>query len=266
MKYLVRWAGVSSLVGIAALMASACGAGSDGDSGAAGASGTVAGGAGGSGAGAGVSGGSVAGADSGAGAGKGGAGASAGSAAAGAKSYCETLRGRERSCGILGEGKTPCADFYDAAEPCEISCMERATCADIIGYYCGTGYVALGTCYASCVGLAPVDCGDGNKLPGWARCSGTEDCADGSDEAGCNAANTGYKCRNADQFVASEKLCDGTRDCSDASDENAECAKRTCKVNGVDTQLASYTTCDGTADCDDASDEPTECAVLACPK
>jgi hypothetical protein len=176
------------------------------------------------------------------------------------------LSAKERSCGILSEGKIPCVDFYDAAEPCEIDCMERATCADIVGYYCATGTKALATCYSSCVGLPPLDCGDGSKIPGSGRCNGDPECADGSDEVGCDSSIGRYKCRNVDQIIPLEKLCDGTKDCSDSSDENAECAPRACQVNGVNTQVPFFATCDGTPDCDDASDEPADCAVRTCPK
>ena len=274
MRSLARRVGGWSLVGLVAMMNGACSSGDGGgavagsSAGGGAGSGSSAGGGGTSAGGAiGASGAGVGGAISGGigGAMSGGAGTGVAGSGSGAKSYCETLRAKERSCGILGEGKTACADFYDAAEPCEIDCMERATCADIIGYYCATGTTALGTCYSSCVGLAPLDCGDGSKIPGWGRCNGVPECEDGSDEVGCDSSTSRYKCRNVDQFIALEKLCDGTKDCSDSSDENAECTERTCKVDGVNTQVPFFTTCDGTSDCDDASDEPADCAVRSCP-
>ncbi|HET7539079.1 MAG TPA: hypothetical protein VFK05_04380 [Polyangiaceae bacterium] len=277
MKPRARWVVVHALVGLTAMASSACGGNSRSDRG--GGSGSSAGGSsshpggdsssGSSAAGTGndIGGGGSSAASIGGGSGTGGSAVrcEGSSSTGGVKSYCETLRAKERCCEVLTEGITACADFYDAAEPCEISCIERAKCSEISNYYCGVNTAALGTCYSSCIGRLPFDCGDGSKVPGWARCSGSVDCLDASDEAGCDASNSGYKCRNVDQFVPVEKLCDGTKDCSDGSDENAECAQRTCKVNGVDTQLDFNTLCDGNADCDDASDEPADCAALRCP-
>jgi hypothetical protein len=44
-------------------------------------------------------------------------------------------------------------------------------------------------------------------------CNGTNDCADGSDEAPCQ-----FPCGDGTSVPAS-KVCDGTRDCANGSDE-----------------------------------------------
>ena len=191
-----------------------------------------------------------------------------GSSDDGAKSYCDTLVAKERECGILSEGKLGCVNYNDAAEPCEIRCLQEASCANIVANNCGSGGEtnAIAICNALCVGLQPVTCGDGSKLSGYLRCDGFMSCSDGADEADCTVANSGFKCRNVNQFIPGAKNCDGTKDCPDGSDERADCAPGpTCKVGGTDTQLGFYSTCDGVAECDDKSDEPAGCVTLTCP-
>ena len=55
------------------------------------------------------------------------------------------------------------------------------------------------------------------------RCDGMNDCPDGSDEEGCDAAlcgphRDGFLCRNRHCVPASSR-CDGVQDCGDFSDE-----------------------------------------------
>ena len=130
-----------------------------------------------------------------------------GSSDDGAKSYCDTLVAKERECGILSEGKLGCVNYNDAAEPCEIRCLQEASCANIVANNCGSGGEtnAIAICNALCVGLQPVTCGDGSKVSGYLRCDGFMSCSDGADEADCTEANSGFKCRNVNQFIPAPK-------------------------------------------------------------
>ncbi|KAI4585199.1 hypothetical protein MJG53_006733 [Ovis ammon polii x Ovis aries] len=69
----------------------------------------------------------------------------------------------------------------------------------------------------------PLDfaCGSGECAPrGW-RCDGEGDCADGSDESGCDqpCAPHHAPCARGPHCVAAEQLCDGVPHCPDGSDE-----------------------------------------------
>ncbi|XP_068828902.1 LOW QUALITY PROTEIN: SCO-spondin-like [Capricornis sumatraensis] len=69
----------------------------------------------------------------------------------------------------------------------------------------------------------PLDfaCSSGECAPrGW-RCDGEGDCADGSDESGCDRACAPHHapCARGPHCVAAEQLCDGVPHCPDGSDE-----------------------------------------------
>ena len=182
----------------------------------------------------------------------------------GSGGYCDTWIGRLRECGAVGSGRVTCVDYKDHAELCETACMQKATCADIVLGFCGGGATTnLTACISTCSGQAVVTCGDGSKLPGYDRCDGNTQCADGADEAGCTS--TGLKCRNVDEYVDPAKRCDGTKDCSDGSDETPDCPPAlNCEVAGVATDLSIYELCNGQPECDDGSDEAKDCAVHMC--
>lgn len=70
----------------------------------------------------------------------------------------------------------------------------------------------------------PLDfpCGSGECAPrGW-RCDGEGDCADGSDESGCDrpCAPHHAPCARGPHCVAPGQLCDGVPQCPDGSDED----------------------------------------------
>ena len=183
--------------------------------------------------------------------------------ASAAKSYCDTLTEKQKSCGLRNDGKTDCVNYGDAAEECETGCVAAASCLDLTNYNCSGNSPTMIACMARCVGLLPFVCGDGSTMSPYSRCDGSAQCADGSDEADCDV--TGGKCRNVDQFVATSQFCDGVEDCADGSDETPDCAiGLTCSVGGVATPIPLYEICNGKSECDDGSDEPANCSYLMC--
>jgi hypothetical protein len=186
----------------------------------------------------------------------------------GGSGFCATLLAKQRECGLLSAGTRVCNDYNDAPEPCEARCITQSTCADVVASSCGGDpNNELSICYAQCIGLPAVDCGAGLTLAGYARCNGTPECPDGSDEENCAVIHSGFKCRSVDQYIANNASCDGRKDCSDGSDENPDCAPgRSCVSGGTLTTLSQYSDCDGVRDCDDGSDEPTTCSTFTCPQ
>lgn len=187
----------------------------------------------------------------------------------GGSGYCQTLEARQRECGALAAtGSTSCVNYGDAPEHCEAECVKLASCEEINAWTCFGPVPELFTCMARCVGLAPVTCKDGSKLPGYTRCNGSSDCGtpntdgtsdDSTDEDGCET--TGYKCRDAEGHVPYSVYCDGKKDCADGSDENADCTVvGTCDDRDILTSMR----CNGIAECSDGADEPSDCAVRTC--
>jgi Low-density lipoprotein receptor domain class A len=170
---------------------------------------------------------------------------------------------RLRECGIVGEGRFEgCVNYNDAAEVCEIRCIEEGSCTDLEVLFCSATQNPIWGCFRECRGIPDFVCSDGTVAPPYGRCDATLQCSDGADEANCPIVG-GYKCRNIDQFVPYDMLCDGERDCSDGSDELSDCLPTVTCADG--TELLPWFYCNGIVDCSDGVDEPGDCAVSSCP-
>ncbi|KOB65194.1 putative low-density lipoprotein receptor [Operophtera brumata] len=107
-------------------------------------------------------------------------------------------------------------------------------------------------------------CRDGLCVPTEARCNGSIQCYDRSDELLCECDLTKqFQCGHSISCFENSKLCDGVIDCWDGFDEvncTAECPRE--EFTCTDGQcILSSRFCDGLADCADGSDEPYGCDV-----
>ncbi|KAL7839110.1 hypothetical protein SRHO_G00257680 [Serrasalmus rhombeus] len=92
-------------------------------------------------------------------------------------------------------------------------------------------------CHEASCAESPVQCGQfqwpcASKtqcVPQSWRCDGTKDCADGSDEAACDASCPPhqFQCRSSECLDPSV-LCNGETDCMDGSDEGGACSTDAC--------------------------------------
>lgn len=155
------------------------------------------------------------------------------------------------SCGLLaGNAPVQLENLRSPAALCSVLCLANASCEQLTSKYCGaTHNAALKACQDACAFV----CTDGSSAGGSdAQCDGEQDCADGSDEAGC--ADYYFACGDGAQ-INSTLLCNGVRDCVDYSDEDS-C--ETPFVCGGEI-LAPSALCNLVRECADGSDE------AACP-
>ncbi|CAK1539994.1 unnamed protein product [Leptosia nina] len=105
-------------------------------------------------------------------------------------------------------------------------------------------------------------CSNGLCVPANARCDGSIQCYDRSDEKHCDCDLTKeFRCGHSLSCFPNKKICDGTIDCWDGFDEvncTSRCVEDQFPCNDGQCILPSRF-CDGFADCADGSDEPHGC-------
>nr|XP_040052932.1 low-density lipoprotein receptor-related protein 2-like isoform X5 [Gasterosteus aculeatus aculeatus] len=210
----------------------------------------------------------------------------------------------------LCDGKKDCPDGSD--ENCvnrcpyrtDFRCKDRRSCVSRSLVCDGISHCYDGSDEVDCVSAAPPPpaasnalkcrmgsrmCQDGTECVLFSHvCDGEKDCRDGSDEEGCDAAESATSspvlnespaptkpacispsvlCAGSSVCITPNQLCDGKKDCPDGSDENCvnRCLFRTefrCKDRR--SCVSWGLVCDGISHCHDGSDE-VDCPSWASP-
>ncbi len=209
-------------------------------------------------------------------------------------SYRDRFVSKMRSCDLLTAGSVGSMDEPQSAEDrCFADCLLAASCEDLGAFVCETGVApSLAACAQGCDSSSMFQCSDGSDvIEDYMVCDGYEDCADGSDEAGCPTFDcvdglatipasqvcdyypqcedgsdevgcAGFECADGSGTIDPDWVCDWYDDCADGSDE-VGCGGFDC-ADGSGTIPEDYV-CDMDTDCDDGSDE-VGCAQLICPQ
>lgn len=142
---------------------------------------------------------------------------------------------------------------FEAVQDCDLS--ERRSCAEpliMLEELCEPWPDALVEELAECGSTAGRNaagfvCDDGERIASRFRCDFAAQCADGSDEQGCDVA---FRCDDGREIPASWR-CDAEPDCADGGDER-DCELFQC---GDGSELPASWRCDGVEDCPDGADE-----------
>ncbi|KAF9421563.1 hypothetical protein HW555_002496 [Spodoptera exigua] len=100
-------------------------------------------------------------------------------------------------------------------------------------------------------------CRNGLCVPAEARCDGSIQCYDRSDETYCECPADQFTCTDG-QCISSSRFCDGLADCADSSDEPDGCGGN-CGAHEIRCKnhrcVPRTVQCDGTDNCGDLTDE-----------
>lgn len=173
---------------------------------------------------------------------------------AGCASERAALAAQLESCGLLTEGTVGprTLDAVYAPDACYEQCLAEASCEQLSAALCRTSLDLLLACDARCA----VRCGDGSLLGVERRCDGFAQCADGSDEEGCQFA---LVCNDGRGVPGAR--CDGSYNCPGGEDEQG-CPSTTMMCDGG-RWVGAWERCDGYTACADGRDE-AGCPTFTC--
>ncbi|OAD52717.1 Vitellogenin receptor [Eufriesea mexicana] len=166
-----------------------------------------------------------------------------------------------------------------ACNPGEIKCGEHDVC---IKFHqrcdgeqdCPNGEDESSICdfyhWSNCSYQDKFQCRSGECISKTKRCNSHYDCADRSDEEGCDKKecdSNEFQCHEG-ACISKYFVCDGRYDCTDFSDE-INCSKYKCDTDSFTCESGSCIPktwkCDGQSDCPDGSDESDACQRNVCP-
>jgi hypothetical protein len=132
-----------------------------------------------------------------------------------------------RSCTLLGPGPFVPLPVNDEWSRCIEACLVAIDCEQLKLFLCEQAPISdLFTCQSQCPFPSETSgarCAS-DDTPLWPSmlCDGLSDCADSSDEAGCET----FACDASEKVVVARR-CDGFLDCTNGADE-ADCAPLLC--------------------------------------
>jgi hypothetical protein len=162
-------------------------------------------------------------------------------------------------CKIIAGHRVSGCDDTSYKFPCLWDCTQKATCAQMKGWYCNSAFNSYSGCLNECDMLPiPFTCDDGSRIDLSKACDGVADCPNGEDED----CTQGYIACDDGTMVPERDRCDGSTDCADGSDE-VGCPPGPMFLCDSGDSIPADHQCNGAPDCPDGSDE-FDCASKTC--